>query len=190
MTTHFPLNMHHCTYNSDNPTAGPQRFFIFHHLGFSRPDSCAPFLRYTYVFSTIALLRGPWCSEILISLGFCAPFLCYTYVFSTIALFRDPWCAEILIFLGFCAPFLCYTYVFSTIALFRGPWCSDPEEGAYPASGSAAPASSSESHMLRSGAYPPGPWLRLAVTCSTEEQNPHSAEALTGPVSILNINAL
>ena len=159
MTTHFPLNMHHCTYNSDNPTAGPQRFFIFHHLGFSRPDSCAPFLRYTYVFSTIALLRGPWCSEILI-------------------------------FLGFCAPFLCYTYVFSTIALFRGPWCSDPEEGAYPASGSAAPASSSESHMLRSGAYPPGPWLRLAVTCSTEEQNPHSAEALTGPVSILNINAL
>ena len=55
---------------------------------------CAPFLRYTYVFSTIALFRDPWCSEILIFLGFCAPFLCYTYVFSTIALFRDQGCSD------------------------------------------------------------------------------------------------
>ena len=94
MTTHFPLNMHHCTYNSDNPTAGPQRFFIFHHLGFSRPDSCAPSPCCTHVFSTIALFRGQGCSEILIFLGFCAPLPGYTHVFSTIALFRDQGCSD------------------------------------------------------------------------------------------------
>ena len=130
MTTHFPLNMHHCTYNSDNPTAGPQRFFIFHHLGFSRPDSCTPFPCYTYVFSTIALFRGQGCSEILIFLGFCAPLPDYTHVFSTIALFRGQGCSEILIFLGFCAPLPGYTHVFSTIALFRDQGCSDTKQAA------------------------------------------------------------
>ena len=57
---------------------------------------------------------------------------------------------------------------------------------AHQTSGPSAPASSSESHVLRSGAYPISPWLRSAVTCSTKEQRPYPAEALTSPSSILN----
>ena len=55
----------------------------------------------------------------------------------------------------------------SILALFRGQGCARPP----------APASHSESHMLRSGAYPPGPWLRLAVTHSTKESTTYSARA-------------